>query len=350
MHTLNIIAPPVYDTPPPDRASATAPGRRHDAILPMNTLLQVGDHIVSDNGLFFAILRSDGNFGVYRGIDIDPDHPPLWSSNRYSRAGAYFALVQADGNFCVYRGADLSRNEGWLWGTQATASGGQFYAAMQDDGNFCIRKGHGPADCAGLVWASGATDRVHRIDEILDISYDLGAAHVMRTSPASLYSETLSNTTPHAVTSTLAGSVTVTETSGWTDAFAVRHGGVTRFIPGIPIVAGDEVVMAAAADMGYIWNGASTTTKDWDYRTEVSVPAGVALRAVVSATYSTIAVPYTLIGRLTFESGVQVVGTVRGVYMGCNAHDLTAAFTPLDAKPNDGSRITRALTPFQAQG
>lgn len=323
---------------------ATRLGQRHESILPMNQILGVGDYIVSGNGLFFAILQSDGNFCVYRGIDAAHDHGLLWGIKKSGDGGEFFALVQTDGNFCVYRGTDLMHNRGWHWGTQATADGGEFYAAMQDDGNFCIRKGSGPEDSYGLVWASGVTDRVQTIDEILHIEYELESARILRTSPASLYSETLHNRGPVPEHRNIASSVTVTETSSWSDSLAIRHGAHTTFTPGIPVVDGDDVVLAEAGTT-YIWNGASAATKNWCFSTPVTVAPTMSVRAVISATYSTISVPYILVGRLRFESGAQVVGTLRGTYMGSNAHSLNATFTPLDPRPNNGQRTTRALVP-----
>jgi len=324
------------------------PGRRFDSTVAMNDIIGVGDYIVSGNGLFFAILRDDGNFCVYRGIDAAHDHALLWGIRKSAGGGEFFAVVHDDGNFCIYRGTDPMHNHGWHWGTQVTAGGEAFYAAMQDDGNFCIRKGSGADDSHGLVWASGVTDRVEAIDEILHIEYDLDTARIMRTSLASLYSETLHNAGSTLELRTVASSVMVTETSSWSDTLGIGQDTPTAFRPGIPIVDGGEVVLSQTPTT-YIWNGASASTKNWRFSTPVSVARSQSVRAVVSATYSTISVPYTLIGRLRFESGAQVVGIVKGVYMGSNAHDLTAHFTPIDAKPVNAQRVSRKLTPMLEQ-
>jgi hypothetical protein len=320
------------------------PGRRFDSTVAMNEILAVGDYIVSGNGLFFATLRADGNFCVYRGIDVAHDHALLWGIRKSAEGGQFFARVQADGNFCIYRGTDPMHNQGWHWGTQVKAEGRSFYAAMQDDGNFCIRRGRGADDSQGLVWASGVTDRVETIDEILHIEYALDAARILRTSLASLYSETLHNTGSELEFCTVASAVTVTETSSWSDSLGIRLRSHTAFQPGIPVVDGGDVVLAKKATT-YIWNGASAATQNWRFSTPVSVARSQSVRAVVSATYSTISVPYTLIGRLRFESGAEVVGIIKGVYMGSNAHDLTAHFTPLDTRPANTQRVSRRLTP-----
>ena len=320
-------------------------GQRHETILSAQQILHVGDHIVSDNGLFIAILQRDGSFCVFRGLDIGQAEGQLWHTGKPGDDGDYFALLQTDGNFCIYRGTGLHDNQGWHWGTQTTAEGAAFYAVLQDDGNFCIRKGSGLGDSAGLLWASGITDRVDRIEEVLHIEYDLAAAYVLRTSPASLYSETLSNRNPQTEISTVSGSVTVTETSAWTDTLALRAGnGGAGFSPNLPVMAGGRVVLATAS-VSYVRNGANTGNQHWGFATPVTVPPYATRRVVVSATYSTISVPYILIGRLRFESGAEVIGTVRGVYMGSNAHDLMASYGPPDAL-GGGQRVTRILTPI----
>lgn len=323
-------------------------GRRFRATLPMNQLLAVGDHIVSDNGLFFALLQADGNFGVYRGIDAAREHAMLWSTRgRTAAAGSsatFFALLQTDGNFCIYRGSDLAHNEGWHWGSQITADGGQFYAAMQDDGNFSVRKGTGPDDSHGLVWASGVTDRVQQIEEVLHIEYELAAARVLRTSPATLYSETVNNRSGQIETGSMSGAVTVTETSSWADTLAVRPGPGIPFSGPVPVMRDEQVVLSDGR-VDYLSNGVATSTKNWAFETPIEVAPQRSVRGVILVVYSTIAVPYVLMGRLRFESGAQVIGTICGAYLGSNAHNMSVSMHPLDRRPDQIPPKSRPITP-----
>ncbi|UGQ46849.1 hypothetical protein [Massilia endophytica] len=320
------------------------PGRRHEAMLAMHQIFAVGDYLVSDNGLFTATLREDGTFAIFRGVDSSDPAALLWSSGKAGAPGDYFALVQADGNFCIYRGADLEHNEGWHWGSQITAKGSDFYAAMQDDGNFSIRKGRGPADSCGLIWASGATDRVESIVEVLHIDYDLGGSCVLRTSPASLYSETIGNHAADAEMHRLVGAVAVTETRAWTNSTSARYSADAHFMAAAPQVDGDAVVLSAEGDR-FMPNGAHTSTRNWGFDTPVEVAPGSTVRAAIGVTYTTIAVPYVMLGMLRFESGATAAGPLKGAFMGTNAHSLTASFVA--QKGEASRRIERALQPLR---
>ncbi|MBY0239534.1 MAG: hypothetical protein K2X55_09490 [Burkholderiaceae bacterium] len=323
-------------------------GRRFTAYLPMNQILQVGDCLVSANGLFFATLRDDGTLRVYRGIDVDDDQGLLWSSRKAGspgQSGQYFALVQSDGNFCIYQGSDLAHNCGWHWGTQMTAQGQQFYAAMQDDGNFSIRAGTGPDDSRGAIWASSVTDHVQSIEEVLHIEYDFAHACVLRTSPANQYSEMVTNHGAQPSTHTLAGTIAITETSSWTNMSAAALGPDVEYRHGVPGIAGEDFILSDEA-VDYVANCAVTRLTDWAFDTPYNVPPHASMRAAIALTYSTVSVPYVLVGQLRFESGARVVGTIRGNYLGTNAHSLTASFTPHDPSPNVGKRILRPLRPL----
>ncbi|MYN11410.1 hypothetical protein [Pseudoduganella aquatica] len=319
-------------------------GRRFHTFLPMNQILQAGDYIVSANGLFFAMLMEDGTLRVYRGMDADDEQGLLWSSAKAGARGRYFALLQSDGNFCVYQGSDLAHNCGWHWGTQATAQSQQFYAAMQDDGNFSVRAGTGPDDSRGVIWASTVTDRVLSIEEVLHIEYDFSEGCVLRTSPASQYSETVTNHGSEISVHTLAGSIAVTETSSWTNNPAAALGPDVEYFSGAPAISGDEFVLSDP--VFYVANCASTRLTDWAFDTPYNVAPHTAMRAAIALTYSTVSVPYVLVGQLRFESGARVVGAIRGNYLGTNAHSLTASFTPQDPTPNHSKRILRPLRPL----
>ena len=335
--TVDLSADFASNTPIPPHG-----GRRYDVVLPMNQVLQTGDYIVSANGLFFATLGPDGMFAVHRGIDSADEQSLLWRSRAPGERGRYFALLQQDGNFCVYSGVDLAHNCGWHWGTQMTAQGGQFFAIVQDDGNFAIMAGTGADDSRGTVWASNVTDRVLSIDEVLHIEYDLGAGCVLRTSPSNQYCETVNNHGSMTAVHALCGAIAVTETSSWTNTPATALGPDVEYRYSVPVVSGDAFLMSAEP-VAYIANGAATRMDNWTFDTPYNVPPHLSMRAAIALTYSTVSVPYVLIGQLRFESGARVVGALKGAYLGTNAHSMMATFTPHDPTPNHGRRIVRPL-------
>jgi hypothetical protein len=321
-------------------------GAMFDTVLPMQQCLFIGDAIVSRNGMFFALLEADGRLRVYCG---DGEHAaPLWESARGGSGGRFFALVQSDANFCIYLGAGLSSNEGWLWGTQITAERGPFHAVLQDDGELCVRCGTGAAgEPAGdIVWRSGVTDPVAAIDSIAAIEYDLAAAQLVHARPSDLYRETVSNANNQIQISMISGSVTVSDTTGWSDELLSDAPTPFGFLHAVPVVLGGRIALSADKNHAYIRNGAATTAKTWGFNAPAAVPPRSSMTCLVSATRSSIRVPYRLKGRFTLASGRKVSGAVAGVYTGSNCHDLNVALTTFDPTPAGNYTINRPLTPM----
>ena len=326
--------------------AAVPAGVRYDSVLPMNRCMAVGDTIASTNGMFIAAMEADGRLRVYRSCDAARRQDALWASARSAEGASFFALVQSDGNFCIYCGVDLQRNEGWHWGSQITADGGQFFARLGDDGNFGVYKGSGLHDCQGEVWSSGVTDPVARIDAVSAIDYDLGAARLVQARPSDLYRETVNNSSARIQTSMISGSVTVSDTTGWSDDLAAGVAAPAGYKGAVPVVAGGRVVLSPDASHAFIRNGAATTLKTWGFHAPASVPPRSSMMCLVSATRSAIMVPYVLTGSFTLASGKHVTGSVQGCYTGSNCHDLSVTLTTYDASPTGNYTISRPLTPM----
>ena len=307
-----------------DAAARLAPARLR-SVLPMNHLIHVGDTIVSENGMFYAQLSADGTFRVCRGSSLEHSFGTLWSSKRPGEGFRYFALVQTDGNFCVYRGDDLLTNEGWQWGTQITGEGGQFFAVLHDDGNFAICAGTGPDDMRGEIWSTGVTDPVVSIDEVVRIDYDLPAARILQQRASDLYRESVHNHNGEAHTSLLTGAVTVSDTAAWSDGLG-QVAAPPPFCTAVPLMQGGRVILSADAQP-YERNNAVTTPKTWGFNAPAAVPAFSTMMCLVTATRSTICVPFVMTGLFTLASGTQVTGKVHGMYNGCNCHDLAVSLS-----------------------
>jgi hypothetical protein len=323
-----------------------AGGALYHAVLPMNRCLSIGDYIVSNNGMFFAIIEADGKLRVYRGAGLERHHGRLWESGRGAPGSRFFALVQTDGNFCIYRGRNLADNAGWVWGTQFTAEGGQFFAHLRDDGSFDICKGSGLDDHQGVIWSSGVSDPVVRIDEVHAIGYSLGSARIVQSRPADLYRETVNNSSAQPQTSMISGSVTVSDSAAWSDVLDLDSAAPAGFKGAVPVVAGTRVQLSPDSHHLYLRNGAATTAKTWGFNAPATVPAESSMMCLVTATRSTVVVPYTLRGVFSLRSGVRVHGSVNGTYTGSNSHDLSVTLTTYDPCPEYCSTVSRPLTPM----
>ena len=124
-------------------------------VLPLNTPLNVGQTLLSNNRQFFAVMQADGNLCVYKGTP-EKQGPYVWGTQATAGGGVFYTIVQSDGNLCTYRGTTSSQGP-YLWGTQALGSGGKFFLIMQDDGNLCVYKGTGTIDQGDFIWGSNPT-------------------------------------------------------------------------------------------------------------------------------------------------------------------------------------------------
>lgn len=331
---------------PSPAADSPRPPMVYQRVLPMNRCLNVGDRVVSGNGMFFATLEADGQLRVRRGRGPGDEQGVLWATGRSGEGAHFFALVQTDGNFCIYRGADLSSNQGWHWGTQMTAAGGQFHALMGNDGSFCVCQGSDPAIRSEQVWTSGVTDPVARIDSIGRIEYGLADASIVAERASDLYRETVSNHNDQIQTSMISGSVIVSDTVGWSDDLPAGVTAPQGFRGPVPVVSSGKVVLSADANHCYLRNGAATSAKTWGFNAPAGVPPRSSMMCLVSAVRSSLIVPCTLHGVFTLASGRQVAGSVAGSYHGSNCHDLSVTLTTYDPNPAGSTTISRPLTPM----
>lgn len=318
------------------------------AFIALNQILATNDYLVSNNRAFFAIMQSDGNLCVYRGAGPAANKGLLWSALKQSQAsGNYFSVVQGDGNLCIYKGSGPNDNQGFVWGALHESQPAQsYFAVLQDDGNLCVYKGSNPNDNQGFVWASMVTDLIVDI-EISAIDYDVAAAKVIKSTPADLYRQSVTNNTQQTQTSSISGSESVTETSGWSDSLAVKVGVSTTFKTGIPFIAEGKVTVSLDVTNTYTWNGSTSHSKTWSFNTPVTVPANTTYVALIAATVSTISVPYTMSGILILQSGARVPGIINGIYTGSNSHDLTVTYIKQDPVTLDIQSITQPVAHYQ---
>jgi hypothetical protein len=196
----------------------------------------------------------------------------------------------------------------------------QYRAVLQDDGNFVVFRNA----WTSTLFVISAIDPVRNV-EISKIEHNLPAAKTLHAEPAALYRQTVRNDSPILQESTISGASSVTETSGWSDSLGIKLGEKSTFTEGIPLVAEGEIEVAVEVTNTFTWNGSTAKAKTWGFSTPVSVPAMTTIVGLVSATLSTIAVPYTLTGTFVVTSGARIPGSVDGTYTGSNSNDLTVS-------------------------
>jgi hypothetical protein len=298
-----------------------------------NQYLGVNDYLVSSNGVFVALMQSDGNLVVYRGQNAVGKAPTqeqgsLWQSGSSGSGGVFVAIVQSDGNFVVYPGLDAigkapTQEQGSLWSSRSSGSGGQFFVVLNDDGNLTINSGT-PSTPGNSIWQSGATDPVVGYATITSVVYDLPTAVVTNSPPTALLTVPLVNDTPQPQPYTVNRTVTVTQVSGWSDSLGLQIGARSDFKAQYPFLVEGKVELSLSITNTFTWNSSTSTTQSWNVTAgPVQVPAGQTIIATISATSSSISVPYTLTGILTLQSGAQVSGQIQGTYNGVNCWNCT---------------------------
>lgn len=168
--------------------------------------------------------------------------------------------------------------------------------------------------------------------EISGIVYDVDNATILSSGPAELYRQRLENNSSVQQSSTISGSESVTETTGWSDSLGIMVGAKTKFKTGVPFLAEAEIELSMELTTTFTWNGSESKSKTWSFDCPVVVPPYSVIVGLVAATVSTIAVPYTLKGTMVHRSGARVPCDIHGIYTGTNSHDLTVTFVQQDSR------------------
>jgi hypothetical protein len=289
-----------------------------------------GDYLVSANGLFCVCLNDDGNLCISRGSTPDSSQTIWCSGNVKSKGLSHCAYLHDNGNLCIYN-SELPDSKTNTWCSKNCGPVGSPHCAyLHDDGNLCIYNSEWP-NGKTCMWCSGPTDPLVDISEITKIEYDLNAAKILQSGPAELFRQTVVNQTDELQTSSVNGSASVTETSGWSDSLAVKIGISTTFVTKVPFIFEGKVTASVEVTNTYTWNGSTSKTKTWGFNTPVNVPPHSTRVCLISVTNSTISVPYKLMGIALLKSGRRLPITIHGVYIGSNSHDLLVTIIKMDS-------------------
>jgi hypothetical protein len=100
--------------------------------LAMNQILNTGDYLVSENGLFFVILQTDGNFVIYAGSGPNDNHGYVWGTQTAQGPGWYYAELISDGAIFIFR------NEQIIWQSPGVPDQGPYTATIGNDGDLRV--------------------------------------------------------------------------------------------------------------------------------------------------------------------------------------------------------------------
>lgn len=313
----------------------------------------------SKNGLFHAVLQSDGNFIIYRGDwrKSQVGNTALWSTRKYEDGHIdppggkeYCLYMQTDGNLAIYRYDSKKGGPIYpaVWGLDKRhpdilGENQNLWAVLCDDGNFVIapKPKTSETDLTNFLnqfwknrkYASNVTDTIDEDSLILkSLEYDLTAPKITQIGPPqeSLSAVATNNTTVSQDT-TLTMSVAETKSTSWKVSTSLKIGAKTSFSCGIPNLAKGEVETSVELTQGFEWNETTTTNKTASVSLKVNVPPGRKIIGKCTWRNSKIVLPYKAIGEAKFHgfSGGAIPVHVEGVYEGECSHDVETMWSDI---------------------
>ena len=121
-----------------------------DSIWSQGPGLTTNQELLSQNGTYWAVMQSDGDFVVYTG-----NYKALWASNTNGHGSSPFSLLmQSDGNVVVYANssqcaANVACAATWASNTNSKGSA-PYVLVMQNDGNLVAYD-----STLAPIWATG---------------------------------------------------------------------------------------------------------------------------------------------------------------------------------------------------
>lgn len=111
--------------------------------------LLYNQYLQSSNGVYYAVVKSDGNFVIYVSRHVVPSNV-IWSTNIVAdeENGPYTLTLRDDGRLILldFKGAER-------WNSVSSGRGAPEYCLkLEDDGNLVLRDGKGV-----LIWQSNSS-------------------------------------------------------------------------------------------------------------------------------------------------------------------------------------------------
>jgi Clostridium epsilon toxin ETX/Bacillus mosquitocidal toxin MTX2 len=313
------------------------------------------NYLRSPNRIYFGMIQPDGKFVVHRGANPEDKLDALWSTSVDDSAAVHGASYIMLGfshppyqDNPVYARVVAAKNDRFydLW----TSPSGQIgktdtvKAVVEDDGNFCIYSlGEGrPSSAAKALWKSNVTDPVVEYD-LSKITYDLNAVQILGSEPVTCLTLDAENNSDNEQTPTIGGNYSLSRTSGWSNALAVKVGIKVTGEAGVPLLAEGKVELSTEVQNTYTWNGSKTESVGYTFSAPLKLGPHERGKVVVTATSTRINVPYSGTGELHFKSGARCSRRIEGMYEGANGHSVKAVYTSEKMPPRPLSiTITRA--------
>jgi hypothetical protein len=303
------------------------------------------NYLRSPARVYFGIIQGDGRFTIFRGTGPTDKGKEIWSTGVSDPSvcqGAKTIDLTFMGNaakgFPVYARVVASKNDPdggplryydqWTSPQFHIEKTDTFLASVDDDGRLCLHvQAEGqPASTRKQLWNANDGDPMVGFD-LSKITYDLAAAKFLSKDPVTCVTLDAENPTDRPQTPTVTGTFSMSKTSGWSNALAVKVGIKVTAKVGVPVVADTSVEVSSEVQNTYTWNGATSETVTYSFSAPLSLGPGERGKVTITAVNTTISVPYSGTGEIVFRSGDRWSRTIDGVYEGRNGHSVKAVYS-----------------------
>lgn len=321
------------------------------------------DWIYSPQHLYCAVIEANGNLNVYQGSSPEnPDKHQVWSteSSGKLRPNDHVNVTFFPTDKMMQKGGmgprrmQLHAQGGgpalYLWQDRSMGTftwEDALECFLTDEGTFGVRqKGEN-------LWDNGFSDPIaeYTVD---DCTYDID--HVKRGTPKDkgAMEQDLENNTDTEQSMTMAKTLTMTVTSGWSNTIGLKIAVSAKAGASIPFLGKGEVTVSTEISNAYTWSKSQTNTTSVNLSIPIRVPGHKKYRGYAFLQEVEFEVPYTMRGQFRFKSGQTVTQTITGTYKGANSYlasyrvdDITDKKGPInvvheEVPPRNALQIRRA--------
>lgn len=115
------------------------------SVIDGGTVISAGNYLLSPNGVYKAVMQTDGNFVIYKNGNL------IWCTATHTSAfPSYYAAMQTDGNFVIYGQNGTSKTAVWASQTcKGAVSGYKYQLRLNNSGRLDIIN---TKNSSALIW------------------------------------------------------------------------------------------------------------------------------------------------------------------------------------------------------
>lgn len=308
-----------------------------------------GQMFHSENGIYTALLRDNGEFIVARGDPKDPANI-LWRTGVTGNGDDYWVELNRAG-FVAVQQFTLGRPLVTLWKSNSPSlNQGQYFLNLSDAGTLTLKRGT-PRDPGPLQWTNNVKDPIKVSKdgvEIKSIVYEFVHLRSEVPSETAGQAKLCVNDTPYLKHCTLYLTLDDTKTDRFTftsdPVLATTYNSKTKI--GVPdlVEGSDKWAVAGTVKISKGFSYKDSNPKTISTLFTLTVPAKATYEAHIVGSSVEATIPFTYSGVATFESGKRAnLVNVAGTYAGSDISDFAVEIKCVQAPGGCKSGVLKKL-------